>query len=155
MTDDATNVAKLDELLAAVRAYDDPRRASAEWKQVFRLLQQTDLPKGRITGVVGMRDVAGLAAMLDELRAPAAGGDEDEIDPEILKKAYEAFRKRLKLTVLDEESTLGRSPLTKGSGSTVAAIVPPNEWPGEVWQALARQGKLRYIGHGFYELNKQ
>jgi hypothetical protein len=154
MTEDAVNLAKLDELLTAIRGNDDPRRASAEWKQVFRLLQQTDLPKGRITGTVGMRDVASLAEMIDQLRAPAASGEE-EIDPEILKKALEAFRKRLKVTVLDEESKLGRSPLTKGSGSTVAAIVPPNEWPNEIWQALVNQGKLKYIGHGFYELGKQ
>ena len=154
MTDDATDLAKLDDLLAAIRGYEDPRRAAAEWKQVFRLLQQTGLPKGPITGVVGMRDVAGLTQMIDQLHAPTSDIEEDEIDPDVLKKAYEAFRKHLKLTVLDEESTLGRSPLTKGSGSTVAAIAPPKEWPNEVWQALVRQGKLKYIGHGFYELGK-
>jgi len=154
MTDEA-NLAKLDELLAAIREYEDPRRAGDEWKQVFRLLQKTDIPKGRITGVVGMRSVAELSELIEQLRAPETAAGEQEIDPEVLKKAYEAFRKRLKLTVLDEESTLGRSPLTKGSGSTVAAIAPPKEWPGEVWQALVRQGKLKYIGHGFYELGNK
>ena len=66
-----------------------------------------------------------------------------------------AFRKRLSLTVLDDESTLGHGPLSKGSSGSVAAIVPPSEWPESVWQELVRQGKLRYYGRGFYELAKK
>jgi hypothetical protein len=156
MTSDPTAVAKLDELLTALRGYDDPRRATGEWKQVYRLLQQAGLPAGRLAGVVGMRDVAGLAGLIDQLRAPApSAAPGDAPDPEVLKKALQAFRKRLSLTVLDEESKLGRSPLTKGSGASVAAIIPPDEWPDAVWQELTRQGKLRYIGHGFYELPRR
>ena len=156
MTDDPTTLTKLDELLAAVRGYADPRRATAEWKQIYRLLLQAGSPTGRVTSVVGMRDVPGLAAMIDELRAPAPPPSEpgDAIDPDVLRKALQAFRKRLSLTVLDEQSKLGRSPLTKGADPGMAAIVPPDEWPAAVWQELVRQGKLRYIGHGFYELAK-
>jgi hypothetical protein len=153
MTSDPTTLAKLDELLAALRGYDDPRRAAGEWKQVYKLLQKTDLPAGRVTGVVGMRDVAGLAALIDQLRAPAAAVEAP--DAETCRKALQAFRKRLSLTVLDEQSKLGHSPLTKGADSGVpAALVPPKEWPESVWQELVRQGRLRYIGHGFYELPK-
>ena len=147
---------KLDELLTAIRGCDDPRHPVGEWKQVCRQLQKTELPPGQVTGVVGMRNVAGLAALIDQLRNPApATAAADVPDAEICKKALQAFRKRLSLTVLDEESKLGRSPLSKGADSHVAAaIVPPNEWPGSVWEELVRQGKLRYIGHGFYELTK-
>lgn len=156
MDTDLTTLAKLDELLAAIRDYDDPRRASAEWKQVYRLLQKTSAPAGRVTGVVGMRDTAGLEAMLDQLRTPeAAPPPADVPDAETCRKAMQAFRKRLALTVLDEESKLGRSPLTKGSEGGRAAITPPDEWPLAVWQELARQGRLKDIGHGFYELVKQ
>jgi len=155
MSPDADTLDKLEEQLAAIRRYDDPRRAATEWKQVYRLLQATPLPAGRVNGVVGMRDVAGLETLLDQLRAPAAApAAEDAPDADTCRKALQAFRKRLSLTVLDEESKLGRSPLTKGSDASVAAIVPPTEWPGAVWQELVRQGKLRYIGHGFYELAK-
>jgi len=66
-----------------------------------------------------------------------------------------AFRKRLSLTILDEESKLGHGPLSKGSGASIAAIVPPSEWPESVWQELVRQGKLRCIGQGVYELTKR
>jgi hypothetical protein len=154
MAGDATTVAKLDELMTAIRGYDDPRRAASQWKQVYKLLQSTNLPPGRITGVVGMRDVPGLAAMIDQLRAPALDAPADAPGEDICRRAMQAFRKRLSLTVLDEDSKLGRGPLSKGGGAA-AAIIPPNDWPEPVWQELVRQGKLRYIGHGFYELTKR
>lgn len=146
----------LEPLLAAIKDYDDPRQASGEWKQVYKLLGKTDLPSGRITAVVGMRDVAGLSEMLDRLRAPDAAPTDEAIDPETLRKAYRAFRKRLKLTVLDEESQLGRGPLSKGaSDRTSHAVSPPVEWPKPVWDALVREGRLRYVGHGLYKLPRQ
>ncbi len=61
----------------------------------------------------------------------------------------------VRLTVLDEESKLGHSPLSKGTDASTASMVPPSEWPDAVWRELARQGKLRDIGHGFYELGEQ
>ena len=155
MTSDPAVVTKLEELLTAIRGYGDPRRASEEWKQVYRLLQKTSLPAGRVTGVVGMRDAAGLALLVEQLRAPAPAAPADVPDEDVCRKAFLAFRKRLALTILDEESKLGHSPLTKGPQDTVAAIVPPAEWPQAVWDELARQGKLRAIGHGLYEMTKQ
>ncbi len=150
---DTTDLAELDKLLAAIRGYDDPRRAGREWKQVYKLLVKTDLPPGRVTGVVGMRDVPGLVEMLERLRTPGAAPAEEEIDPETLRKALHAFRKRLRLTVLDEESKLGRGPLSKGAvDRDVRAICPPVEWPAAVWQTLVQQGRLRYLGHGLYYL---
>jgi len=157
MTSDQTTATKLDELLAAIRGYGDPRRAADEWKQAYKLLQKTDLPSARVTHVVGMRDVVRLAELIDQLRAPAAAAAQpDAPSAETCRQALRAFSRRLALTRLDEESKLGHSPLSKGADSHVAAaIVPPSEWPDSVWQELVRQGKLRYIGHGFYELTKQ
>ena len=149
-----TTLTKLDELMIAIRGYDDPRRAGGEWKQVYRLLQDTEIPHGRVTGVVGMRDMPGLETLIEQLRAPASAAPADVPSEDICKKALHAFRKRMSLTILDEESKLGRGPLSKGSAAD-AAIVPPNEWPGPVWEELVRQGKLRYIGHGFYERTNQ
>ncbi len=154
MTIDPTVITKLDELTTAIQAYDDPRRASDEWKQVYKLLQKTDLPANRLTHVVGMRNVAQLTELIDQLRNPSSAPppDPDAPDAHTCKLAMRAFRKRLALTRLDEESRISnRSPLTKGADSKMASIIPPNEWPDSVWQELVRQGKLRYIGHGFYE----
>jgi len=158
MTGDPATVAKLDELMTVIRGYEDPRRAAGEWKQVYRTLQKIDLPSGRVAGVVGMRDVAGLAELIEQLRAPQAPPatpDEDVPSVETCKRALRAFRKRVKFTRLDDESKLGRGPLTKGAGSSPAAITPPAEWPHSVWNELVGQGKLRYVGRGFYELAKQ
>jgi hypothetical protein len=69
-----------------------------------------------------------------------------------LQSAMKAFRKRLKLTRLDEESKLGRNPLSSGKRSAIVAIMPPREFPRAVWDELVRQGKLRSAGSGFYEL---
>ncbi|HYT89178.1 MAG TPA: hypothetical protein VEL76_10755 [Gemmataceae bacterium] len=78
---------------------------------------------------------------------PPAPPDKDE-----LKQAMKAFRKRLKLTRLDEESKISRRPVTGGQSSGIVAITPPNQFPQAVWEELVRQGKLKKAGHGTYEL---
>ena len=70
---------------------------------------------------------------------------------EELKKALKAFKKRLKMTQLDDESKLGHSPLT-GGGAKVFAIQPPSGFGREVWEELAAKGMLKADGGGFYVL---
>jgi hypothetical protein len=72
--------------------------------------------------------------------------------PEQLKAAFKVFKKRLKLTRLDDESRLSGRGLSAGRSSDVVAIGPPSEFPKEVWDELVRQGKLRYAGNGTYGL---
>ncbi len=72
--------------------------------------------------------------------------------PQYLKQALKAFKKRLKLTRLDEESTIGGGPLSGGRDSGIVAIQPPSQYPHEVWEKLVEQGKLRRAGSGMYEL---
>ena len=74
------------------------------------------------------------------------------IAPEVLKSALKAFKKRLKLTRLDDDSHLGKGPFSSGSQG-VYAITPPSQFPKEVWLELERQGKLRNAGHGLYQLD--
>jgi hypothetical protein len=71
---------------------------------------------------------------------------------EQLKGALKAFKKRLKLTRLDAESQLSRNPLSTGRGHGIVAIIPPVDYPQEVWDELVRQNKLKKAGHGMYEL---
>jgi hypothetical protein len=75
----------------------------------------------------------------------------EDLSPEVLKKAMKAFKKRLKLTALDEDSRLGRGAFSAGTQG-ICAIQPPNQYPPEVWEELCRQGKLRHSGHGLFEL---
>jgi hypothetical protein len=71
-------------------------------------------------------------------------------DPAVLKSAFNAFKKRWKLTRLDQESQIGRGPMSSGQKSTIAGIVPPDQFPKEIWDELVRQGKLKRDGSGFY-----
>ncbi len=72
--------------------------------------------------------------------------------PQELKSALKAFRKRLKLTRLDDQSRIGVGPLSSGRQSGIVGITPPNRFPQAVWDELVRLGKLRKIGSQQYEL---
>lgn len=74
-----------------------------------------------------------------------------EITAEVLARALAAFKKRLKLTQLEQDSKLGRSPLSSGK-ARVTAITPPREFPRAVWDELFAQNKIRPVGGGMFEL---
>jgi hypothetical protein len=63
-------------------------------------------------------------------------------------KALKAFKKRLKLTQLDDESGLSRGSKT----SRIVGITPPAEFPREVWEELVALGKLKREPYGMYAL---
>ncbi len=72
--------------------------------------------------------------------------------PEELKRAMKAFKKRLKLARLDDESSLGVGPMSGGKSSGIIAVLAPNQYPQAVWDELVAQGRLKYSGQGLYEL---
>jgi hypothetical protein len=74
--------------------------------------------------------------------------------PQQLKSALKAFRKRLNLTRLDDQSRIGVGPMSSGRRSGIEAITPPDQFPQDVWDELVRQGKLKRVGNGLYELRQ-
>jgi hypothetical protein len=72
--------------------------------------------------------------------------------PHELRAALKAFRKRLKLTQLDDQSRIGVGPMSSGRPSGIVAIMPPDQFPQAVWDELARQGKIKRVGNRQYEL---
>ena len=76
----------------------------------------------------------------------------DSPTPEELRKAMKAFKKRLKLARLDDESTLGHGPLTGGKSSSIVAVMPPNQYRKAIWDELVARGRLKYAGQGLYQL---
>ena len=66
--------------------------------------------------------------MTDPETAPEPEGPSKEE----LRLAMKAFRKRLKLMKLDEESSLGHGPMSSGRKSSIAAIRPPDQFPKAV-----------------------
>ncbi|MGC8639459.1 MAG: hypothetical protein ACP5XB_06225 [Isosphaeraceae bacterium] len=67
------------------------------------------------------------------------------------KHAYKAFKKRLKVMRLDDESGLSRGNKT----SRIGGITPPPGHPPGVWDELVAEGKLRNEGHGIYSLREE
>jgi hypothetical protein len=66
---------------------------------------------------------------------------------EELKRALKAFKKRLKLTRLDDESGLTRGGAKK---SEITGITPPTGHPPGIWEELVSKGKLkREMGNTF------
>lgn len=76
----------------------------------------------------------------------------DSPTPEDLRNALKAFKKRLKLSRLDDESSLGHGPMSSGRSSGIVAITPPQQYPRTVWDRLVALGKLKYAGQGMYQL---
>jgi hypothetical protein len=66
---------------------------------------------------------------------------------EELKRALKAFKKRLKLARLDDESGLSRGG---GKKSGIVGISPPSGFPPGIWEELVAQGKLKREGIGIY-----
>ncbi len=73
-------------------------------------------------------------------------------DRDALKRALKAFRKRLKIVRLDSVSTAGHGPMSAGRQSSIVGVQPPDQYPQEVWDELARQKRLIAASDGTYEL---
>ena len=89
---------------------------------------------------------------------PTGSGDQgatpsqEPISSQVLKSAYNAFKKRWKLTRLDYESRIGRGPLSSGQKSAIVGIAAPKEFPRAVWEELVKQGRLKHAGSGLYAM---
>ncbi|MCB9846250.1 MAG: hypothetical protein H6811_09720 [Phycisphaeraceae bacterium] len=89
--------------------------------------------------------VSALEGIASKPAAPPPDVPRDQMDA-----ALKAFRKRLKLGRLADESRLGGRYTSGGRASNIDAILPPDEFPPEVWKALEHAGKLKHTGQGFY-----
>jgi hypothetical protein len=156
-------LAELDERLAEIAA-TDPDACGPLWGAVHKLLIKVKADPHEMGRVVANRDVPALEGLIRALRgeeappveaaAPAPTAPGADIPAETLRKAMRAFRKRLKLTRLDHESKLGVGPMTGGKKAGFDAILAPQEFPREVWDALVAEGRLRDLGAGFYQLEE-
>lgn len=67
------------------------------------------------------------------------------------KRALKAFKKRLKMHQLEEDSKLGRAKTT-GARNSIVAIQAPVGFPREVWDQLQAKGYITHDGGMFYKL---
>jgi hypothetical protein len=120
------------------------------WDRLRNAIRATREGDVGLIAAVEARDVPGLRAIVEEW----AGGKRQlpEADREVLRRAIKAFRKSLKITRLDAESSVNANPMSSGRASSIVGIVPPPRYPGEVWRELVREGRLAGGRQGVYEL---
>ena len=83
----------------------------------------------------------------------------EDLSPEVLKRALKAFKKRLKLTALDEDSRLGRGAFSAGAQGYVPSSPPTSIRPkcgpncaARANSAIAAMGFLN--SHGLNKISK-
>ena len=148
---------KLRQLVDEVQSSENPRDAQDAWSLIERLLSRMSVDQAEVQRVCSERDGAALDALVTKVEnpEPAASPDTDQtytVSNEVKSTALRAFRKRLKVMRLSDESSLRGRRLTSGKTSEIDAIMPPSEYPKEVWAALAIDGKITDTGRGFYAL---
>lgn len=118
-----------------------------------RTLSTTDdLSGGAAAGALG---VGGGAESRGEARVPDAGADGpgSGLDDATLKSAFNAFKKRYKLWKLDQESRLGgHRPTSAGLNAAGVGIKPPDQFPLAAYQELAKQGRIKDMGGGYFAM---
>ncbi|MEZ6242257.1 MAG: hypothetical protein R3B57_04370 [Phycisphaerales bacterium] len=144
-------VQKLRQLADQIKTSKNGLEIVDAWALAERLCARMPMNQGEATRVFKEKDAAGLDALVAKLENPGATAEaEPEVTEHEMNDAMRAFRKRIKMIRLDEESKLGGHGMTSGKKSGVTSIEPPREFPRRVWKALARAGRLVDEGHGFY-----
>jgi len=147
---------KLRQVIDEIHANNDPLKLQGNWDLAVRLMSRFPVDQNAAMEAYKAKDFAAFDALLRSLEAPKPKAEpKDEGPVEVtheMREALKAFRKRLKLTRLDDESRLGNRQMTGGLKSEVDAIIPPDDYPPTVWKALARAGALKDMGQGFYML---
>ncbi len=171
---------RLTELISDIAVCDDAKKVGPLWQSVHTQLKSTPADQMKAARIVSQRDVVGLAKLVEDLSkgtfvaekkpeapAPVIAAPAAESGPTVasllsapgagpshadMKAALAAFKKRLKIQRLDEESKLGGRAMTGGKKSAIVAIQPPAQFSKAIWDALVKDGKLKYSGSGLYEL---
>jgi len=141
----------LSTVLATVVA-DLEREPASEnpWTHALHALEPTRVQEPGLVKTIEGRDFAALKALVEGWKSgklPLPVQDRD-----VLTRALRAFRKSLKVTRLDAESSIGGGPMSSGRHSQIAGMRPPDRYSRDVWDELARQKRLLSVGHGIFEL---
>ncbi len=144
---------KVRSLLNELRGSCPPAKAAEHWGLIGRLLSRATTDQASVDRVLAARDVTTAEALIRTIEGQAAAASAAPTvayPKEELDRAHNAFMKRLKVTRLADESKMTNRPMTDGKPSGVDAIRPPDGFAPGVWKALAKAGKLKDVGGGFY-----
>lgn len=141
----------LSTVLATVVADLEREPAGDEpWTRAKTALGATRAQEPALAQLLEARDLAALKAQVEGWRSGQTLLPQQDRD--VLSRALKAFRKSLKVTRLDAESSLGGGPFSSGRHSQIAGMRPPERYSRDVWDELARQKRLLSVGHGIFEL---
>lgn len=147
---------KVRSLVEEIRAHSQPMKVLDHWTLAGRLLSRFPCDQAAVAKAVKERDLQALDAIVAALEHPepkaAPSTEAAEVTPAEMEAALKAFKKRLKLGRLADESRLGGRYTSGGRESKIDAIEPPREFGPQVWKALEKAGRLRHTGQGFYAL---
>lgn len=143
---------KLRQLHTEIASSRDGLKVVDAWGLAERLIGRFPVDDAEVKRVFGDKDADGLDALITKLEnpAPEAAPKDASASDEEMQAAMRAFRKRLKLARLADESKLGGRYTSGGRKSAIDAIQPPDGFPDRVWRALVGAGKLKDTGQGFY-----
>jgi hypothetical protein len=137
-------------LAGVLEALEADPAATEPWSSARNSLGEVRKSEPDLALAVDAKDAAALRSIVD---AWSSGKRHlPEQDREVLRRAVKAFRKSLKVTRLDAESTIGGNPMTSGRESSIVGMVPPPRYPRDLWDELVRQGRMSGGKHGIYEL---
>ncbi|MEM7756314.1 MAG: hypothetical protein AAF297_11830, partial [Planctomycetota bacterium] len=144
---------KLRSVVDEIKAQADPLALTSQWALAGRLLQRFPVDQTEAARIVHAMEVASLDDMVNTLEHPTEAAKPKDVptfEKAELDHALKAFRKRLKLGRLADESKLGGRYTSGGKQSKIDAIEPPGGFPVGIWHALVQAGRLRNAGGGFF-----
>ncbi len=148
-------IQKLRQLHGEIVAAKDGFKVVDAWALAERLLLRLPVDLDAVSRAINEKDAAALDAIIHRLecpRAPAPSTGSGAFSEDDKAAAMRAFKKRLKVMRLSDESRLGGRYTSGGRSSKIDAIEPPDAFPPAMWKALAEAGQLKYTGQGFYAL---
>lgn len=145
---------KLRQLHTDIAAAKDGFKIVDAWALAERLVLRFPVDLDAAARVFKDKDAAGLLSLIERIERPPTrpAGPLPEFSHDDLAAALRAFKHRLKVVRLNDESRLGGRYTSGGRASKIDAIEPPGEFDPAVWRVLARDGLLRDTGGGFYAL---
>jgi hypothetical protein len=136
--------------LRARLAGADPVAAEGLWREAERDVAAAGAQEDAAVALpVLERSASELDALFagwDARRTPLPAWDQA-----VLKRAMNAYKKRLKVMRADDEVSASRNPLSKGATSGIRGVRPPEQFTQDVWDVLVAQGRLKDGGHGLLE----
>lgn len=116
--------------------------AAALWQEAERSVEEAGCGEDAAVALPvlerSLPELEAWLAAVDARRAPLPAWDQA-----VLKRAMNAYKKRLKVTRGDDEVTSSRSPTTRGASSSILGVRPPEHYTDDIWTLLVAHGRLR------------